>query len=224
MTSTERIRVMVVDDHPIMRNGLREALESEEDLEVVALAADGVEAVRAAQEFEPGVIVMDVIMPNQDGVDACREIMDLLPGMKVLMLTASTVEDAVLDAIAAGAAGFLQKHVGPAELAEAVRRVAQGRLHIPEQSMRRVFEMIRERRGIPSHGGLEKLTDLEREILRMFVRGMSYAQIAEIRGNRTVSVRNSIYRIQEKLGVQSKQEMVVWAVRNGLLDEEDSGS
>ena len=218
MPESERIRVMVADDHPIMRDGLRAALEGEEDLEVVALAADGVEAVRAARQVEPQVIVMDVIMPNKDGVDACREIMELLPDMKVLMLTASTVEDAVVDAVAAGATGYLQKHAGPEELAEAVRAVARGRLHIPEESIRRVFSMIRNRRGTTANLPLETLTDREKEILRMFAGGMSYAQIADARGNRTVSVRNAIYRIQEKLAVDSKQEVVVWAVRNGLLD------
>ena len=221
MPETERITVMVADDHPIMRNGLRDALKSAEDLEVVALAADGVEAVRAAQEFEPQVIIMDVIMPNQDGVDACREILELLPDTKVLMLTASTAEDAVLDAVAAGATGYLQKHAGPEELVNAIRDVAQGRLHIPEQSIRQVFAMIRNRRGTTGNKPLETLTDREQEILRMFASGLSYAQIADARGNRSVSIRNAVYRIQEKLGFESKQEAVVWAVRTGLLDDID---
>ncbi len=223
MPETEQITVMVADDHPIMRNGLRDALEAEADLEVVALAADGVEAVRAAQEFEPQVIIMDVMMPNQDGVDACREIMDLLPDTRVLMLTASTIEDSVVDAIAAGATGFLQKHAGPEELAGAVRDVAQGRLHIPEQSIRQVFQMIRNRRETTANRPLETLTDREQEVLPLFASGMSYAQIADARGNRTVSVRNAIYRIQEKLGLETKQAVVVWAVRNGLLDNGDPG-
>ena len=119
MSTTERIRVMVVDDHPIMRNGLRDALEDVGDFEVVGLAGDGVEAVSAAQSLEPEVIVMDVMMPNKDGVDACREIMELLPDTKVLMLTASTEEDAVVEAVAAGATGYLQKYSGPDELSRA---------------------------------------------------------------------------------------------------------
>ena len=112
MSSTERIKVMLADDHPIMRDGLRDALEGEGDFEVVGLARDGVEAVRMAQSVEPEVIVMDVMMPNMDGVDACREIMELLPDTRVLMLTASTTEDAVVEAIAAGATGYLQKDSG----------------------------------------------------------------------------------------------------------------
>ena len=221
MSSTERIKVMLADDHPIMRNGLRDALEAEGDFEVVGVAADGVEAVRTAQSVEPDVIVMDVMMPNKDGVDSCREIMELLPDTKVLMLTASTQEDAVVEAIAAGATGFLQKYAGPEELADAVRDVAQGRLRIPDESIRRVFSMIRGQRGLTPSRALETMTDREKEIVRMFAGGKSYAQIAEARGNKIVTVRNSVYRIQDKLGVDTKQELVVWAVRNGLVDDDE---
>ena len=164
-------------------------------------------------------VVMDVMMPNRDGVDACRDIMELLPDVKVLMLTASTEEDAVVESVAAGATGYLQKHSGPEELAGAVRDVAQGRLRIPERSIRRVFALLRGGRGLSGSRGLEKLTQRERDILRMFASGKSYAQIADARGNRTASIRNAVYRIQEKLGVESNQEVVVWAVRNGLLDD-----
>ena len=219
MSFTERIKVMLADDHPIMREGLRDALEGEVDFEVVGVAGDGVEAVRMAQSVEPEVIVMDVMMPHKDGVDACREIMELLPDTRVLMLTASTTEDAVVEAIAAGATGYLQKDSGPEELAEAIREVAQGRLRIPDKSLRRVFAMIRGQRELTANRTLEALTDREREILQMFAAGKSYAQIAEARGNKTVTVRNTIYRIQDKLGANSKQALVVWAVRNGLLDD-----
>ena len=210
MSSTERIRVMVADDHPIMRNGLREALDGEEDFEVVGEASDGVEAVRMAKRVEPDVIVMDVMMPGKDGVDACREIMEALPNIQVLMLTASTAEDAVSEAVAAGATGYLQKHSGPEELAVAIRDLAQGRLRIPDRYIRRVFAMIRGQRGLGAGRGLESITDREREILRLFAEGKSYAQIAEARGNKASTIKNAIYRIQEKLGVESKQEIVVW--------------
>ena len=219
----ERIRVMVADDHPIMRKGLRDALDGEDDLEVVGLASDGFEAVSMAQRVKPDVIVMDVMMPGMDGVDACREIMQLLPDTQVLMLTASTAEDAVVEAIAAGATGYLQKHAGPEELAEAIRDLAQGHLHIPEGSIRRVLAMIRGQLGLTADPALEAITHRDREILRLFASGKSYAQIAEARGNKVSTIKNAIYRIQEKLGVESKQELVVWAVRNGLLDETEQG-
>ena len=225
MTTTERIRVMVVDDHPIMRNGLRDALEDVGDFEVVGLAGDGVEAVSAAQSLEPEVIVMDVMMPKKDGVDACREIMELLPDTKVLMLTASTEEDAVVEAVAAGATGYLQKYSGPDELADAVREVAEGRLRIPDSAIRRVFALIRGQRELTIRRSLDSLTAREREVLKLFAGGRSYAEIAEAGGNSAVTIRNTVYRMQAKLRVNSKQELVVWAVRNGLLDgEEGPGS
>ena len=221
MSAAQRFRVMIVDDHPIMRDGLRDALDSEEDFEVVGQAADGAEAVRSAQSLQPDVIVMDAIMPNKNGVDACREIMDQLPDTRVLILTASTEEDAIIEAAAAGATGYLHKHSGPEELADAVRDVARGRLRIPDRSIRKAFEMIRGSRELTAGGALKTLTQSQREILTMFARGNTYAQIAEARGNKTVTVRNAIYRIQDKLGVTTKQEIVVWAVRNGLLDDID---
>ena len=214
-------RVMIVDDHPIMRDGLSDALDSEEDFEVVGQAADGAEAVTSAQSLQPDVIVMDALMPNKNGVDACREIMDQLPDTRVLILTASTEEDAIIDAVAAGATGYLHKHSGPEELADAVRDVARGRLRIPDRSIRKAFEMIRGSRGLTASAALKALTQREREILTMFASGNTYAQIADARGNKTVTVRNAIYRIQDKLGVTTKQEIVVWAVRNGLLDDID---
>ena len=166
---------------------------------------------------------MDVMMPNKDGVDACREIMELLPDTRVLMLTASTTEDAVIEAIAAGATGYLQKDSGPEELAEAIREVAQGRLRIPDKAIRKVFALIRGQRGLAASRALKALTGREREVLQMFASGRSYAEIAEAKGTKVVTVRNSIYRIQDKLGVETKQEMVVWAVKNGLLDDAERG-
>ena len=219
MTSASRIRVMVVDDHPIVRSGLRDTLEASGRFRVVGLAGDGEEAVRTVEELKPEVIVMDVMMPGKDGIDACREIMELLPDTRVMMLTASSEEDAVIEAVAAGATGYLQKYSRPEELVEAVLDVAEGRLRIPDKAVRRVFAMVRGRRKPVSRQPSNKLTALEREILTLFSSGRSYAEIAEARGNSTVTVRNNLYRVQDKLGIATKQELVIWAVRNGLLDD-----
>ena len=219
MSSTNRIRVMLVDDHPIMRRGLREVLEDSGGFEVVGQAADGAEAVRTAEESRPDVIVMDVMMPKKDGVEACRDIRTLLPDTKVLMITASTEENAVIEAVAAGASGFVQKYSGSDELVDAIQQVAGGRLMIHDDAVRRVFKFIRG--GTHLMPGPKVLTSREEEVLAEFARGKSYAQIAEALGVSMVTVRNAIYRIQNKLGVESKQEIVVWAVRNGLLDGEE---
>ena len=214
---SRRIRVLLVDDHSIMREGLQSMLAGSEELEVVGQARDGEEAVRAAAELLPDVVVMDVMMPNKDGVEACREIMDAAPGIRVVMLTASTEEDAVIEAVAAGATGYLQKVSGMDRLLDTIRQVAAGELRLPADVVRRVFEGIR--RGAEPEDESGPLTQREREILALFCRGLSYARIAEIREVRPVTIRNAIYAIQGKLEVRSKQEIVVWAVRNGLLDD-----
>ena len=219
MASASRIRVMVVDDHPIMRNGLRDTLEASGRFEVVGLAEDGDEALRTVEGLQPQVIVMDVIMPNKDGIDACREIMELLPDTRVLMLTASSEMDAVIEAIAAGATGYLQKYSRPEELLEATLDVAEGRLRIPDKAVREVFAMVRRDREDVSNRALDRLTALERETLALFATGRSYTEIAKARGKSSVTVRNTLYRIQDKLGIKSKQELVIWAVRNDLVND-----
>ena len=219
MSSERRIRVMIVDDHPIVVNGLRDVLEASGLIEVVGQAGNGEEAVMIAQNLKPDVVIMDVIMPRMDGIDACREIMDLLPGTRVMMLSASTEEDAVIEAIAAGATGYLQKYSRPSELLQAVLDVAEDRLRIPDKAIRQVFTMLRGRHKLVSTQPLDRLTRLERETLRLFAGGKSYAEIAELRGNKSVTVRNTLYRIQGKLRIETKQELVIWAVRNGLMDD-----
>ena len=125
----------------------------------------------------------------------------------------------MVEAIAAGATGFVQKYSGSDELVDTLRQVAEGRLMIPDDAMRRVFRLIRG--GTHLMPGPKMLTSREREVLAQFARGKSYAQIADALGVSMVTVRNAIYRVQDKIGVDSKQEIVVWAVRNGLLDGEE---
>ena len=215
-TESRRIRVLLADDHSIVREGLQSMLERSQEFEVVGQAKDGVEAVEAASELSPDVIVMDVMMPKKDGVEACREIMEFLPDTKVIMLTASTEADAVIEAVAAGAAGYLQKVAGMDRLLSTVKGAAVGEMRLATEVVRRVFDRIRS--GAKSKEEVY-LTPREKEILVSFCRGMSYGAIAEARGVKGVTIRNAIYTIQVKLGVPSKQEIVVWAVRNGLLDD-----
>ena len=169
MSSAGRIRVMVVDDHPIMRNGLRDTLEASGRFEVVGLAEDG--------------------------------------------------EEAAIEAVVAGAMGYLQNYSRPEELVEAVLDVARGRLRIPGKVVREVFAIVRGDREFASRQASAKLTALERETLTLFTSGRSYTETAEARGNSTVTVRNTLYHIQDKLGIKGKQELVIWAVRNGLADD-----
>ena len=217
MASGERLRVMIVDDHSLLRLGLKQVLEQAGEFEVVGQAADGEEAVRVADDVRPDIVIMDVMLPKKDGVAACREIMEAHPDTHVVMLTASTEEDAVVEAVAAGATGYLQKETGLERLLAVVRGVAQGEIHVPAEIVRRVFRGMhgRETGDAVRDAGL---TTREREILIAFARGMSYSRIAEERGIRPVTVRNAVYGIQQKLNIASMQELVLWAARNGLTE------
>ena len=215
-TESRRIRVLLADDHAVTREGLQAILERSEEFEVVGQARDGVEAVTAAAKLSPDLIVMDVMMPKKDGVEACREILESLPETRVIMLTASTEANAVIEAVAAGASGYLQKVAGIDQVLGMMKSAAAGEGRLPTEVVRRVFDRLR--RGAKSKQGID-LTPREKEILVSFCRGMSYVAIAEAREVKVVTIRNAIYTIQVKLGVASKQEIVVWAVRNGLLDD-----
>ena len=140
MSTEVQTRIMIVDDHLIMRDGLRELLGHFEDFQVVGEAGDGENAVEVAQELRPDLIIMDVIMPVKDGIEACREIMHLLPETRVLILTASNEEKAVIEAVAAGATGYLQKYTGKDMLLSTLKDVAKGEYRIPGEVIRRVFE------------------------------------------------------------------------------------
>ena len=219
MSSAGRIRVMVVDDHPIMRDGLRHALEASGRFEVVGQAEDGEEAVRTVEGLGPDVIVMDVIMPGKDGIDACREIMERLPDTRVLMLTASNEEDAVVEAVAAGATGYLQKYSPPDKLVEAVVDVAEGRLRIPEEAVREVFAMIRSARKSVAHRGFGRADgggtgDPDAVRQRHAVRRDCPGE-----GQEHCDRPEHPLPHTDKLGIKTKQELVIWAVRSGLLDD-----
>ena len=224
MTPTVLTKVMLVDDHELMRDGLREALERSGEFEVVGEAADGDSAVREAVALKPDVIIMDVIMPVKDGIEACREIINVLPETRVLMFTASPEEDAVVESFAAGATGYLEKYSGKEHLLRTARDVAKGEYRIPNEAVKRAFSDIRSGASQSAEQNTRKLTDREREILTLFSQGLTYAEIADIRGNKWVTIRNAIYGIQNKLGIATKRELVVWAVRNGLLDDWELGS
>lgn len=221
MATDTPIKVMLVDDHAIVRDGLQEVLDAADDIEVVGQASDGVEAVETVADLSPDVVIMDVIMPNKDGVEACREVMEILPDTHVLVLTAATEDDAIINAVAAGASGYLQKFSGRDDLLTAVREVAEGKSRIPVDVVRQAFRTIRSEPSPKETGKAATLTAREQRILRLFSQGNSYAEVGKVTGNSPITVRNTIYRIENKLGVKSKQEIVVWAARNGILDEEE---
>ena len=153
-----------------------------------------------------------------DGIEACRETTELRPETRVLMLTTSNEKDAIVRSIAAGATGYLQKYSGKEQLLTTLRDVAQGEFRIPGDAARRLARAVRS----PSDGDeselLGTMTDREREILKLFAQGLSYQEIGEIRNNSALTARNAVSAVQKKLGFATRQQMVFWAVRAGLVD------
>ena len=171
-----------------------------------------------ARRLLPDVIVMDVIMPVMDGIEACRQITELLPGVRVLMLTASNEQDAIVRAIAAGATGYLQKYSGKEQLLTTLREVAEGEFRIPGDAARRLARAVRSPSADAAAERLAALTNREREILKLFAEGLTYQEIGEIRNNSALTVRNAVSAVQRKLGFRTRQQMALWAVRAGLVD------
>lgn len=212
------LTVVLVDDHTIVREGLREVIEQTGQFRVIGEAADGYEAVSVVSRLKPDLVLLDIIMPGQDGVAACREIMELTPAPRVVVLTASREQDAVIQSLAAGATGYLRKDTNRERLLTTLRDVAEGELRVPAEAVRLVFAELR-RQSSPDAVGRAGLTQREHEILIAFVQGLSYSEIAARRSVKPVTIRGAIYGIQEKVGVGNMQALVVWAVRNGVVPE-----
>ena len=212
------IRVLIADDHAVVRQGLRTFLALQDDMEVVADAADGEEAVRAAREHAPDIVLMDLVMPNMDGVEATRRIASERPATRVIALTSFLEDDKVLPAVRAGAAGYLLKDVGPPELVRAIRTVHGGEalLH-PAVAARVLEEVAAPAPPAPAPPRSEPgLTPREREVLALVARGLANKRIAQELGIAEKTVKIHVSRILHKLGVADRTQAALYAVREGL--------
>ena len=210
----EPIRVLVADDHALFRRGLTIVLEAEGDIEVVSEAADGEVAVTKVGELAPDVVLMDIRMPNLDGIEATRRIREAFPMTRIIVLTVSDEEDDLLDAVKAGANGYLLKEVSIEEVADAVRAVVGGHsLLSPAMAARLISEFGSAPRGgeQPDPGSPSRLTDQELEVLRRVARGMTNDEIAGELGVSESGVRNHVANILGKLQFRSRVEAALVA-------------
>ena len=215
-TSATPIRVLIADDHGMVREGLRAYLELESDIQVVGEARDGQEAVRRAQELQPDVVLMDLVMPNMDGVDATAQIKQARPDTHVIILTSFLDDERVVPAIKAGATSYLLKDVAAADLARAIRgaRAGQAQLH-PEVARRLMQQVTTPKRA---EAGAQ-LTDREREVLRLLADGRSNKEIARSLVVSERTVKGHVSNILGKLGLQDRTQAALYAVRHGLAPE-----
>jgi len=223
VTSTERVRVLIVDDHALFRRGLMLVLESEEGIDVVGEADDGEEALAKAEELAPDVILMDVRMPRMSGIEATRALAERLPTSRIIMLTVSDEEDDLYEAIKAGATGYLLKEISIEEVADAVRAVVQGQTLIsPSMASKLIVEFSNlakratDRQQVP----VPRLTDRELDVLRLVAQGLTNREIAEQLYIAENTVKNHVRNILEKLHLHSRMEAVLYAVREKLFELE----
>ena len=209
----EAIRLLLVDDHAVVREGLRGFLHLQEGIEVVGEAGNADEAVSLAARLAPDVVLLDLIMPGGDGVAAIRRLRDTVPGIRVLVLTSFADDAQIFAATAAGVDGYLLKDIDPAELAESIRRVHAGKpaLHpaVAGRLMRRVE--LSEAPGA-------QLTTREWQVLRLIVEGLANKQIAQRLGIGEKTVKTHVSRVLEKLGVSDRTQAAVLAIRDHLVD------
>ncbi|GLV57162.1 DNA-binding response regulator [Dictyobacter sp. S3.2.2.5] len=213
-----KIRLMIVDDHEVVRLGMRAAFELESDINVVGEASNGAEALAKITVLMPEVILMDVRMEKMGGIEACREIRSQYPQVAVLMITSYPDGEAVTASILAGASGYLLKNVSRAELLKAVRQVAGGQSLLKPDTTRKAIAHMS---SIASHGGTtpgDDLTDREREVLALVARGYTNKQIAEALYLSEKTARNHVSHILEKLGLSRRSEAAAYAVEHKLTN------
>ena len=212
-----KIRLMIVDDHEVVRLGMRAAFELEADIGVVGEASNGAEALAKINVLAPEVILMDVRMEKMGGIEACREIKSTYPDIAVLMLTSYPDDEAITASIIAGASGYLLKNVSRVELLKAVRQVATGQsLLKPEATRKAVTHMTTLASGDPQIPG-EGLTEREREVLALVARGYTNKQIADSLYLSEKTARNHVSHILEKLGFSRRSEAAAYAAEHKLI-------
>ncbi len=212
---TEQINILIVDDHAIVRIGLSAWIASEPDLALCGEAADGEEAVNKAHELKPDVILMDLVMPKKDGIEAIREIIQQDPGARILVITSFSEKDKAVQAIKAGALGFMMKDTSPENMLEAIQSVNQGNPWLSAEITRMlVHAELRSPEPIPP---VEQLTERELQVLNLIAQGLSDKDIAIQLTVSKATVRYHVTNILNKLHLENRTQVALFAIRSGLV-------
>jgi NarL family two-component system response regulator LiaR len=216
---TAKIRVLICDDHAIVRQGLQTFLELQDDIEVVGIAADGEEATDRAAVTRPDVVLMDLVMPRVDGIEAIRRIRAADSGARIIVLTSFADDDKVFPAIKAGAMGYLMKDVSPHELARAIRMAREGESILHPDIARKLMTEVRGETPAPEGAAeLARLTGREREVLVCIARGRANKEIAQDLTLSEKTVKTHVSNILSKLGLADRTQAALFAVRQHLVE------
>jgi DNA-binding NarL/FixJ family response regulator len=218
------IRVLVADDQSMVRAGFRMLLAGEEDIEVVAEASNGREAVDKARRFDPEVILMDIRMPELDGLQATRRILETDGASRILILTTFDLDEYVYEALRAGASGFVLKDDSPEQLLAAIRTVAAGEALLSPTITKRVIQKFADTQRPPAPKELDELSERERDVFRLIAKGLSNGEIAEELYISETTVKTHVTHILQKLNLRDRVQAVVLAHQTGVFEAENAQS
>lgn len=212
------VRIVLADDHPIVRQGMRHLLETQKDLEIIGEAEDGLQTVRLVDELKPDILIVDMMMPGLNGLEALRQVKKLAPKTHVIILSMQSADSYVLEAVKGGASGYILKETGPSELIQAIHKVIAGETFLSPKLSERLSAGFVESGDDTLRDPYELLTTREREILQMAAEGMSSTEMGEklVISPRTVETHRS--RLMRKLGLRNQTELVRYALQRGILE------
>ncbi len=222
--ANEKIKVLLVDDHAVVRQGLRMFIEMQKDMEVIGEGVNGMEAVELAARLHPDIILLDLIMPQMDGVEATYKIRKKVPQSRILIMTSFGEDDKVFPAIRAGAQGYLLKDIQPADLIRAIRDCCAGKAQLHPDIAGRLMAVVAQEVPASKAGPasnqpeLQGLTEREKEVLGLIATGLNNREIAEKMVISEKTVKTHVSNILEKLGVQDRTRAAIWALKQGLGD------
>jgi NarL family two-component system response regulator LiaR len=222
-----KIKVLIVDDHAVVRQGLRTFIDLQDDMQVVGEGVNGAEAIELARQLQPDIVLLDLVMPQMSGVEATSKIIEVSPNSRVLILTSFGEDDKVFPAIRAGAQGYLLKDIHPDDLVQAVREAYQGQVQLHPDIAKKLMSAVagtspQETTPIGDQAaspGLDQLTEREREVLHLIAQGLNNREIA---GQMIISektVKTHVSNILSKLGLADRTQAAIWALKHGLGDE-----
>lgn len=214
----EKIKVLIVDDHQVVRQGLRTFLELINDIQVLGEASDGQQAIELTSKLMPDVVLMDLVMPRLDGIAATGHIKSLGLGTKVIALTSFAEDDKVFPAIQAGASSYLLKDVSPDELVDAIRAAFHGEARLHPEVMRKLIEQVAVQPTSGKSTECQQLTSREMEVIHLVACGKSNREIAQVLVISEKTVKAHVSNILGKLGVEDRTQMAIYAIKNGMVD------